>query len=73
LPVAVDIPTGGEIKHFGLDGTTPAIWVEVDTDSPATTRRLFDIFGTGQEIPAGAKYVGTFFAAPYVWHIHEVQ
>jgi hypothetical protein len=46
-------------------------WAEVTTENPIVDR-TFQIFGTGQEIPLNATYVGTVVGPPLVWHLYEL-
>jgi len=68
--VEVEMPQGAEIIHFDAHRESPTIWAMVDPYAPAE-RRAFSVFGTGHAIPPGARYVGTYHAAPFVWHVFD--
>ena len=75
-PVPVDgnplsIPGLRKIVHVGQDPMGKAtMWVEVDTDKPATLYH-FGVIGTGHHIPDHSKHLGTFIDGPFVWHIYQ--
>lgn len=67
-------PSGHAIKgralSVGVQGGTPMLWAEYDDAQPSRVA-VFYIFGTGASIPSTYNYVGTFFDAPFVWHVYE--
>lgn len=79
--VDVEMPKGAQIVRFGVQyvgplGDTPrqghpTIWALVDPEQPTETR-TFQVFGTGHDLPYGARYVGTYDAEPFVWHWFEL-
>lgn len=62
-PVAV-APSGDREVKF---------WAEDDPDRPSSWRH-FQVFGTGQPLPAGARWAGTCprTVLGLVWHLYEV-
>jgi hypothetical protein len=73
---AVDMPAGARVLHFASqfgDSMVLQIWAQVDR-SAAVERRLFVIVGTGHDVPAGAKYIGTAITlkGSLVWHLFEL-
>jgi hypothetical protein len=48
-------------------------WAESTMGAP-TSRRAFQVFGTGHFLPPGARWVGTCPRTPegLVWHLYEV-
>ncbi len=65
------VPAAGVIRFFGMQGTTPCLWIEVHQDAPSEIRS-FIIHGTGHPIPIAEAYLGTCFDGPLVWHVYEV-
>ncbi len=74
------LPVDDKLHEFALTG--PIVHVasrqpdvvemwEVTNDLSAPRRVGFQAFGTGQEVPYGARYVGTALAAggALVWHV----
>lgn len=49
------------------------IWLEVSEAWPVRTRR-FIALGTGWDIPAAAKHVGSYQSAGgmFIWHVYEL-
>lgn len=54
------------------------IWIEGsfttmrDPKNVGTSRTImFAIVGTGQSVPRGFQYVGTYFEGVYVWHVYQ--
>jgi hypothetical protein len=69
----IELPVEATILHVAIQHTgQPAMWAEVDTDN-SRERRHFMIFGTGDEIPESAHYIGTVLLGQFVWHVIEVS
>lgn len=60
-----------KIRHFGMQGSSPTLWIEVD-NGMLFEKRYFKIFGTGHELKNVIDFVGTTFDGPFVWHCYEV-
>lgn len=67
------IPHSAKLLHAGSDprGVLCA-WFEVDTDNSQETI-AFEAFGTGQEIPRGARHITTTRDGPFIWHFYAVD
>lgn len=64
------IPMSGDVLHVGSQQTSKVhVWALHDDESDVM--REFMVIGTGQEIPEGARYVGstTDFGGFFVWHL----
>ena len=72
LPVTpLHIPVDAVVLHVGLDPSGEScVWVNQDINSPNVYRDFY-ILGTGQSIPDGLKYVGTYKEGAFVWHVWE--
>jgi len=80
-PAVLDMPEGAQVVRLGLQWGTewaaaearkvPTLWALVDDDSPTVPRR-FLVVGTGHAVPRGSRYVGSWDAAPFVWHVVEL-
>jgi hypothetical protein len=73
---AVDLPLGAEVLHVAEQHGQVQMWAKVNTKAPAEMR-IFQIFGTGHEIPNDGKeraFVSTFFVKDglFVFHVFEV-
>jgi hypothetical protein len=70
----VEMPVGAKILHVGCQGSEIMLWAEVDTGN-ANENRLFEVFGTGFQIPidigVSRKYLATVFVGSFVWHVYE--
>jgi len=65
------MPVGAKIVHVGMQGRKRiGIWCEVDTCEKCQCSRLFQVYGTGQDIGSGT-YLGTVIDIPFVWHVYE--
>lgn len=69
------MPEGAHILHVDVQGETPTIWADVDTEARPELRR-FDVFGTGYPVryQAGTpgKYIGSGMSdSGFVWHVYE--
>lgn len=77
-PCDVQMPVGAEIVRLGMQGLThgqarltPTLWALCD-DEVAQEQRRFQVVGTGHPLPDGAAYIGSWDAAPFVWHVVEL-
>ncbi len=49
------------------------MWVEVDSERPATVTSRFLVVGTGHEVPDSGAYVGTWVdESDLVWHLYAL-
>lgn len=61
------------VNHMAVTAATQSsvyLWAEVSPSGKKRGARLFRVFGTGQDIPEGAVYVGTTLDGPFVWHVY---
>jgi hypothetical protein len=70
-----DLPLPAEIVHVDCQEVTGTVvfWAVIDTASPDVRRYRLQVVGTGHIWPAGARYVGTAMAPPFVWHLLELD
>ena len=73
-PYQITMPKGAKILTVQRQGAHACLWAIVDPDAEKE-RRVFEIFGTGQSMHEGMgidrKYIGTFQASEFVWHVFE--
>lgn len=63
--------TGDPVAVAAIDIDGVEFWAEHDDDA-GELERSFQVFGTGQELPDGAKWVGTCQrVSGLVWHLYE--
>jgi hypothetical protein len=71
----IEMPEGAEILCVQTQGKTPCIWALVDP-SVKLTKRTFEIFCTGNNIPddVNRKYIGTYqlYGGEMVFHCFEL-
>lgn len=72
----VMMPKGAELLTVQRQGDRACMWAIVNGEAEMETR-IFDIYGTGNPMPElvmgdTRKYVGTFQAPPFVWHLFEI-
>ena len=62
----------GPVLHVGYQGPGDDLvfWHEAGIQPGA--HRMFQVFGTGHNIPHSAKYCGTVQVGMFVWHLYEV-
>ncbi|MFI9558858.1 DUF7352 domain-containing protein [Nonomuraea endophytica] len=76
-PIALQSdPLHVEAARIGVGVHAPHVvefWAEGSLED-AGTRRLFQVFGTGHELPEGARWWGTTArtAEGLVWHLYEL-
>jgi len=68
------IPEGATVLYVGKNPQdySLAVWVDVPDSTALAQKRLFEIIGTGHEVPAGTRYLGTVVLDEFAWHILEV-
>lgn len=73
------VPTGARLVHVAPETMNPgslqeqavSLWFEVDPEADKEPR-VFELFGTGHDIPEGAgTYSGTVVVPPLVVHVYE--
>tara|TARA_Y100000310_G_scaffold196334_1_gene196401 strand:+ start:4044 stop:4364 length:321 start_codon:yes stop_codon:yes gene_type:complete len=73
----VDLPRHAEVIKVEQQGAILGIgdiylWVILDKANVTDLETVaFSIYGTGDEIPDGDEYIGTFFQGPFVWHVFK--
>lgn len=70
----IEMPEEAQILSLQVQHGTPHIWALVDPEKPATQRRFFEMYGTGNSIaPDPGPYVGTFQlnGGNFVLHVFE--
>ena len=66
------LPTNATVVKVGIQDGSAFVWIEHDLTQIPKYPRNYKIFGTGHDIPDSAIWQGTFFDAPFVWHVYEV-
>lgn len=73
--VEIEIPTGAEIIHVGVQRDQLCMWAKVDPGA-AVIKREFMVEGTGQPPNRrlhDATHLGSVFHDSMVWHLFEVE
>lgn len=68
----VTLPFNHEIRCCQMQGNTPCLWVEVDTEDTTEQQVTVYLIGTGQELPDGQafrSYIGTIQNQGFVFHV----
>lgn len=60
-----------QTRHLAMQGSEPALWIEVEPGADVVYFRTFTWFGTGHAIPDGFTYVGTVQKGVFVFHLYE--
>lgn len=62
----------GPVRLVGVQVDVCYAWIEVITGE-ADVKRRFHVYGTGHEVDDSPtlRHVGSFQAAPFVWHVYE--
>jgi len=73
-PQEFALPRGSITRHVDYQPTQqgPEIWVEINSEEKIMDKRVFQVFGTGVDIPNGSRYIGTYQRSVHVWHLYEV-
>jgi hypothetical protein len=67
----VKMPRGATIRHVAPQGDSVMMWAECD-DMLLKEIRRFVVTGTGDQIPAGSEWRGTWLNGRFVWHLWEL-
>lgn len=61
---------GAEILTLQMQKDRPCIWVR---EQVSDMRQVLNLrwVGTGQEVPATSRYLGTVQVGAYVWHLFQ--
>lgn len=71
------IPKGAEVLTAQMQELQLGLWILVNSDAE-TEVRTFDIYGTGNPVPAidlrthTRKYIATVQQSIFVWHVFEI-
>lgn len=68
----IEMPYGANIVHVHEQDNRPCLWAEVNTSSPII-ERTFCVVATGEDVPMGARHVGTIHIDWTVWHVYETR
>jgi hypothetical protein len=73
-PIRIDMPKGAEVLTVQRQNELACLWAIVDPNADKEAR-YFEVHGTGNDLydnmGVERKYVGTFQAPPFVWHVFE--
>jgi hypothetical protein len=76
-PHVFDLVSNVPVLHVNVTASVGLVefWAEDYGGDLLTTRRAFQVFGTGQALPDGAQWRGTCDRTPegLVWHLYEVK
>ncbi len=62
------VPVGYYPLCVKLQDGAPMLWCVVLSTMPKV-KVVVKIFGAGEEIPDGLRYIDTYLQGPYVWHV----
>lgn len=67
------MPRAAKVLCVQVQHGAPQIWALVGNEAETVEARPFRVFGTGQEMPGGLSYLGTFqlSGGGLVWHLFE--
>lgn len=68
---SVMLPSPFKFLRTSLQNNQPFMWLEVDKDAVKSESK-FCLWGTGQDIPDSAAYLGTFDYGPLVLHLYKL-
>lgn len=69
---SIPMSVGHQILHFGMQGDSMFVWVLVSPNEQRVNR-VIEVVGTGSSVTDDARYVGTVFSGPFVWHAFDLQ
>lgn len=71
----IKLPALHKILHFAWQGGEAKgnahVWIEIEKGAAVAVEISFAVFGTGEDIPDGWKYVGTMQKDGFVWHCYS--
>ncbi len=68
---SVVLPIGFKFLRLAFQDEQLQMWCEFAAGA-RTIKTDFQAFGTGHEIPDGAKYLTTYDLGPFVFHLYQV-
>jgi hypothetical protein len=60
------------VVHFDIKDLDFCIWAEIHKENFEWRERIFQVYGTGADIPPNSQYISTVLTEYYVWHLYEV-
>lgn len=68
------LPKWAKVVDVAMQGSSITLWVQHQQpfEGQPTETRVFQVFGTGHQIPDFAGHVGTVHDGPFVWHVYQV-
>jgi hypothetical protein len=66
------MPVGAEVLHVHAQDERPTLWALVNTTA-APVARIFVVCATGEDVPLGARHLGTVHIGWTVWHVFEAS
>lgn len=72
IPFSIKIQKGADIISCQVQGGEPTIWFECDVEVPIVDR-VFQVFGTGQEVFPEGKYLASLQMGYFVWHVYDYE
>lgn len=67
----IEAPISFRVVHAAMQGPQLFVWAVVDPMTTMSTHQ-FHVYGTGQDIDRGRKYVMSVMDHEFVWHVFEV-
>lgn len=69
----IEAPKGSKLRVVGSQGADVMVWIEKPVEGDGENEMaIFEIYGTGHDIPEGRAYQGTAFVGPFVWHVYAL-
>jgi hypothetical protein len=72
-PVTLTLPWLTEIRAVGIQHGVITLWCDTPKDAQVDRARVFQVIGTGWDIPSPGTHLGTVFDGPFVWHVYETH
>lgn len=68
---SIPLPRSFKFLRIGFQADILQMWAEVSPEEPKLPID-FQVFGTGQDMPDGLKYLATYDNGPFVLHLFQV-
>jgi len=66
----IELGMPAKFLHVAVKDDSPWVWIQHCPDSSVKVNAEIKIIGTGEEIPEGFEFLGTWLDGVFVWHAY---
>jgi hypothetical protein len=66
----IELGMPAKFLYVAMQNDNPQLWVQHCPDSHVQVTAEIKVLGTGDEVPEGFEFLGTWLDGSYVWHAY---